>query len=171
MKKVSIFVISLWISPSVFSQTSFNASSHTAVINGQTFEYSIGEMSLISTEKSNNLIVTQGYLQPHRNDGSNSNQASTGFDNLVQLVKVYPVPTNNVLNIEMIETLSGDFNFQLLDAAGKMISSKNEAQTINNQKWTMDLSALASGNYFLMLQQKDATGKEQQASFKIQKTN
>jgi hypothetical protein len=60
---VSMAVLAL-ISSDAFCQHTLNVSSHSAAIKGLTFDYSIGEMTLVSTERNANLIVTQGLLQP-----------------------------------------------------------------------------------------------------------
>ena len=48
------------ITPSVI-----NASGYSGTISGQVFDWSIGEMTLVSTYTGSTLIVTQGLLQPY----------------------------------------------------------------------------------------------------------
>ncbi|MBK7763125.1 MAG: hypothetical protein IPI46_07095 [Bacteroidetes bacterium] len=88
------------------AQTSLNSASNRATINGNTFEYSIGEMTLISTEHSGNLIVTQGYLQPAADATSSQNHSDDGLNTLSSLIKVYPNPTDNILFIETPDVLN-----------------------------------------------------------------
>ena len=168
----ALILSSVFASSSVYAQTTINAASNSAEINGIRFEYAIGEMTLISTEKNTNLIVTQGFLQPNSSGkGAHDATSDDQLSNLAGLIKVYPNPTDNILFIEASETLQGDFNFQLMDVSGKIIMDKKSAQTLASQKWNLNLSALAAGSYFLMVNQTNAQGKNQITSFKIQKTN
>lgn len=48
------------------AQSTLNVAGNSAKINGMTFDYSIGEMTLVSTERNANIIVTQGYCNPPR---------------------------------------------------------------------------------------------------------
>lgn len=164
---------SVFVSSAGFAQTTINAASNSAEINGVRFEYSIGEMTLISTEKNANLVVTQGFLQPNTAPGTKASDAASDnqLSNFANLIKVYPNPTENILFIEATETLSASFDFQLMDVSGKIIMDKKAAQMLSTQKWNLNLSALAAGSYFLMMNQTDAQGKNQITSFKIQKTN
>ncbi|MEZ5047343.1 MAG: hypothetical protein R2831_10170 [Chitinophagaceae bacterium] len=67
-----------------------NVASHTATIQGMTFDYSIGEMALISTEHQSKLIITQGLLQPS-NASSSSAHASdpNSINQLLDYIKVF----------------------------------------------------------------------------------
>lgn len=173
MKKITLLPLILagcLFGSRAFAQSGINVTGNSATIQGMRFDYSIGEMTLVSTQKAGNIIVTQGLLQPNSAGKSSSggNISGTAFE---QLLKVYPNPSENFVFIESDEALAADFDFQLLDVSGKTIFNKENATQINPYKWKLDLSALAAGNYFIMLQQSNETNQKQQASFKIQKTN
>jgi Secretion system C-terminal sorting domain len=153
-----------------YAQTTINAASHTAIINGATYDYSIGEMTLVTTERNNNLIVTQGYLQPQSKVNTNDGQVvQSNLDNLSDQIKVYPNPTENLLFIETNDAIADQVVFQLLDATGRIVLRKNEEQAIGSNKYALNLSALAAGSYYLILQRATKNSQENTLSFKIQK--
>jgi hypothetical protein len=165
-----LVTVFLGFSSITYAQTTINAASNKAVINGVTFDYSIGEMTLVTTERNNNLIVTQGYLQPQPNSSSNDGQAvQTHFDDLADQIKVYPNPTENLLFIETNDAIADQVVFQLLDATGRVVLRKNEEQAIGSNKYSLNLSALAAGSYYLILQRATKNSQENTLSFKIQK--
>jgi hypothetical protein len=176
MKKVKLFkrmafAFGVLASSTGFSQTTINVAGNAATINGITFEYAIGEMTIISTEKTPNLIVTQGFLQPS-NLSENTKQATTNkIDPFLQLVKVYPNPTSNLIFIESQEQFNDTFNIQLIDASGKSVLGNDKATNVSPQKRSIDLGQLASGSYFLIISLKNIEGEQHTTSFKIQKTN
>ena len=156
-----------------FSQTTINAASNSAIIDGNIFDYSIGEMTLVSTERNANIIVTQGYLQPNAASSSSPTDDSappSSLANLANKVSVYPNPTENILYIEMEETSKGSVSLQLLDATGKIVLRKTENFVEGNNKYSLDLSAIAAGNYYLLLRNSNAVANKE-LSYKIQKAH
>ncbi len=155
---VLIFLITSY--SQVEAQTTINVTSHSASINGIVYDYSIGEMTMISTERASNLIVTQGILQPNSRT-SKTDEVISKID-FVDFVKVYPNPTSNILFIELTDTENA--TFQLFDALGKILVDTKSI----GMKSRIDLSAFAIGNYNLVV--KNDTNQTQKMSFKIQKT-
>ena len=103
-KKVNLILVFVAffsvMSLNAFCQQAINVSGHSATINGLKFDYSIGEMTLVTTEKNATLIVTQGLLQPNSSgSGANTNPGNTNIS-LSDLIKVYPNPTDNILFVE-----------------------------------------------------------------------
>jgi hypothetical protein len=142
-----------------FCQNAINVSSCTANINGIVHDYSIGEMAMVASEQNNNLIITQGVIQPII--ASIKTKDEVIKTDLIDFVKVYPNPTKNMLSIELIET--DNVNLQLFDALGKLIlEMKNRTQ-----KTIIDMTSYSIGNYYLLaFNPKDQT---QKISFRIQK--
>jgi hypothetical protein len=95
-----------------FSQNTVNVTSHTATIHGIVYDYSIGEMTMIATVRNNNLIITQGIIQPI-NASLKINDEVIKTD-LIDFVKIYPNPIKNLLFVELIEIENA--NIQLFDA-------------------------------------------------------
>ncbi len=144
----------------VNAQTTINVTSHSASINGIVYDYSIGEMTMTTTERASNLIITQGVLQPnYRNSTTDEVISKNDFEDFA---KVYPNPTSNLLFIELIDTENA--TFQLFDALGKILIDTKSTE----MKSSIDLSAFATGNYYLVV--KNDTKQTQKMSFKIQKT-
>lgn len=155
-----------------FSQQTLNVAGHSAKINGMSFDYSIGEMTLISTERNPNLIVTQGLLQPS-GPGSAASDASSGntLNQLADRIQVYPNPTQHELFVETYETVIADYGLNLFDGAGKIVLSREGKTVVGVNRFTLDLQSLAGGTYYLMVRKNGENGQPQNYSFKIQKMN
>lgn len=154
------------------AQSTFNVSGGFATINGNTYEYSVGEMVLVSTERTANLIVTQGVLQPHTSgSGSGATDASENLLSSSSAIKVYPNPTQNVINIETVEATDATMNLHIVDALGKTVYRKEVQASAGVYRHSVDMSSYASGTYYLQMH-KTANGVASQTySFKIQKVN
>jgi hypothetical protein len=162
MKKQKQFLLLLglfFISKISYSQGAINVTSNTIKINGIIHDYSIGEMTMITTEMNANLIVTQGILQPG-NFTKKTNDEILKSD-LIDFVKVYPNPTENLLFVELLNAENA--TIQLFDAVGKMILETKST----TQKSTIDLSPYSTGNYYLVVF--SPNNQTQKMSFKIQK--
>lgn len=155
-----------------YSQQTLNVAGNSANINGMLFDYSIGEMTIVSTDRNANLIVTQGMLQP-LGSGSVANDApgNTTLSDLSENIKVYPNPTQNILFVETYETQVADYSYQLMDGLGKVVLNKEGQTQIGLNKFVLDLQSYASGNYYLMIRKPNPTGQLENYSFKIQKMN
>lgn len=66
-------------------------------------------------------------------------------------MKAFPVPANDVLNIEMATTEEGVFSVQLMDATGRIILSRtNESLEAGiSRTITMDVGNVVSGSYMI----------------------
>ena len=161
------------ISSEATAQQTINVAGNSAVIYGMTFDYSIGEMTVVSTAKSGNLIVTQGLLQPHNSTGSanTTNADNQHIRSMAGMINVYPNPTSNILYIETKDEQAGQFIYQLFDATGKLVASSKEMQKEGANKYSFNLQSFASGSYFLMIQKSSESGNIEAISYKIQKTN
>lgn len=164
-----IFIILLTInSEQVYSQTSFNAGSHHATIGQSQFEYSFAEMSLVSTERNSNLIVTQGYHQPHLNSSATSTLHETPW---AANVKVYPNPVQNMLNVEINLIQFDEINIEFIDLSGKILFQQLINQKNGYNILTMNLSEYAAGAYVLILRPINNPFNHKPISFNIQKIN
>ncbi len=159
------------MSLNAFSQQAINVSSHSANINGLRFDYSIGEMTLVTTERNTNLIVTQGLLQPDGSGSKNQPQPGNTSIPINDMVKVYPNPTSNILFVESVENTEAETSYQLFDAAGKIVISKTITLKAGPNKFSLDLESYAAGAYYLMVRKPNAQGILENYSYKIQKTN
>ena len=156
----------------LLAQQAINVAGHSATINGMRFDYSIGEMTLISTSRNQSLIVTQGLLQPTNTNTQNSQSSpATVHDALTSEIKVYPNPTDNILFVESNEAAAISIVFKLFDASGKVILSENADWHAGSNKITLDMRNYAAGAYYLMISKPERQGQTTNLSYKIQKTN
>ncbi|MFZ4753837.1 MAG: T9SS type A sorting domain-containing protein [Chitinophagaceae bacterium] len=153
---------------SLYAQNTLNVSGNSAKINGMTFDYSIGEMTLVSTEHQSNFIITQGLLQPNQSASGQSTSPSD-LNQWQNLVKVYPNPSDNLVYAEWQADKTADCSYQLFDATGKVVLKGNYQQVSGNNKIRLELQSLAAGTYYLMLTGLVAEDAQEQFSFKIQK--
>ncbi len=68
------------------------------------------------------------------------------------LVSIYPNPAKNTLYIQIDAANKGNYNIQLLDAAGKKIAQKQTMVQLGLQSIPIDVSRYAQGFYLLLLQ-------------------
>lgn len=140
-------------------------------MNGMTFHYSIGEMTLINTAQNPNLIVTQGFLQPIGSENAAMANPSNTISTWGDLIKVYPNPTENILNVESVENVDIEISYQFFDATGKVVLSEKVMWHAGSNKFSLDLKNYAAGSYYLMIRKPNASGNLENFSYKIQKTN
>ncbi|MBL7712873.1 MAG: hypothetical protein JNL13_10425 [Chitinophagaceae bacterium] len=148
------------ISPSVL-----NASGGSQSIGPNTFEWSVGEMTLVSTASAGSVVVTQGLLQPV--------QAPSAIGNTVMSLEelsVFPVPASSVLNIKPAFKQGGSLDLLLLDATGRTIVHSETVLKSGTEMQQLNISALANGSYMLNVSYKTA-GTLSHQSYKIQKIN
>jgi hypothetical protein len=69
----------------------------------------------------------------------------------VVTASVYPVPANDLLNMELTTTAAGTFSFLLMDATGRQVMTQgNQALDAGEQRLiTFDVGALVNGIYLL----------------------
>lgn len=144
--------------------STLNSTGGSAVIGGNTYEYSIAEMSLVNTASASGIIVTQGTLQPTSNS-SGIQLAAIADDEL----KVFPVPTSGIINIQPRFNNTGILHFTLLDAAGKNVVENSANLSSGKEIQQLNIDAYASGNYLLNISYETKSGTFQKV-YKIQKT-
>lgn len=158
---LSLLAVGMLFAFNSSAQTAFSVTSNSATIQGHTFEYVIGEMAVIQTDRNPSIIVTQGFLQP-----VNGNKPSGVNNQDNHAIKVYPNPTDNIVFIESLDELTGNLDFTLFDATGKVLQNNPLAQ---NAKFSVDLSSYAVGNYYIIINHTNPEGKLNKYSYKIQK--
>ena len=125
--------------------STLNAAGKTAVISGDEFEWSVGQMALVSTFTNPSIIVTQGVLQPDDNLPS----GVPNYTPLAKQLQVFPNPATSVVNIKYSSQGQGTLSYRLLDMGGKLINT----QTINVTQATtteqVNISELACATYML----------------------
>ena len=146
--------------------STLNATGGSATIGSNNFEWSVGEMTMVSTFTAPGIVVTQGVLQPDDN--------TTGVVNANALndkVHVFPVPTSAVLNVQYSFATKGTLSCRLTDAAGKAILTRTVSVSPGNDQQQLNIATLPAANYMLEVTYKTDDAKEQQTTFKVQKLN
>lgn len=138
-------------------------------ISGNHYACVIGEMTLIQTQTSPGLMITQGYLQPHEaallpNDIERLSFAENN-------IQIYPNPTQGELIIDIKGEKFGQGQITLMDAGGKTVYHANVPAKSSYQQHRIQMQPFASGNYVLSLQEVGGSGHIQPRSYLIQKTN
>ncbi len=73
-------------------------------------------------------------------------------DNENTIVKLYPNPVNNELNLSINSPLPDNVKLQIVDASGKMIRQQARQVATGSNSLTIDITKLASGVYYLSIQ-------------------
>jgi len=143
--------------------STLNSAGGSAVIGGNTYEWSLGEMTVVSTYSDANLVVTQGLLQPFNlSNGIHEHQLSAGA------LQVFPNPAEDVLFLQPAFKQGDKLSFALLDMTGKTILREEKTLITGKELQTIRLTALAAGNYMLQVAV-ITNGENYNTGYKIQK--
>jgi len=145
------------------SPSTLNATGGNAVIAGNMYEWSIGEMTLVHTATSGTLTVTQGLLQPKASQVG-INDVPLSLDQL----SVYPNPTGNFVYLESKLNAAAELQYSLYDVLGKSLIFRTFKIPSGKEKIMIDLAPFAAGNYYLNVQVQQQ-GKQYHNSFEIKK--
>lgn len=138
-------------------------------------DWSVGEMTSVETyygTSNNNSVfisrqisLTTGFLQLFDNFHFHNNPAVSvlTYDD----VRLYPVPTTGILNVECRQKLTGNLVISVFDPAGAKIDSRKAALQFSDYKQTWDFSGKAAGTYFINLQLVTDKGVVKSGTFKF----
>lgn len=134
------------LAQSIGPQT-LNAAGGSAVVAGNNYEWSIGEMVAVNTVTASNITVTQGLLQPILQ--------TTGIDDVNFNwggIQIYPNPVNDRLQIKFNMEEQLDVVVQLMDVTGRIYTTEKFSKKNGMNIFEIDCSALSSGAYILNLE-------------------
>lgn len=140
-----------------------NSTGGSAIISGNTYEWSAGEMTSVSTSQAGNIIITQGLLQPV--NGSAAIEENNSFPGLFL---VYPVPTFQTLVLEPHFETGGKLEWVLYSTWGKELQRQNVQLHTGTETQILDLSILPAAHYFLRLRFESPAGLKY-SSYTVQK--
>lgn len=143
--------------------STLNAAGGSGSIAGNSFEWSVGEMTMITTFSSASLVVTQGLLQPLT--------GSTGVPNspfLTSHLAVFPNPADAVLYLQPKFQGPATLGYALFDMAGRIVLSREVVLKTGNEQQSLVLGHLAAGQYMLSVTLEEK-GQTHRAGYKIQK--
>lgn len=143
--------------------STLNASGGSAVLGGRTYEWSIGEMTLVNTAITSSIVVTQGLLQPER--------GVTAVDdrNILKYLSVFPNPANNTINYTFNSPQQGVIGLRLMDMSGKVIQEKSNDVKTGMNTGQLDISSLAAATYLLQVNLSSGETIIETTAYKIQK--
>lgn len=115
-------------------------------IGGQSFDFAVGEMTLVNTLSASNIVVTQGVLQPHPPLTGIATVQTAG-----KSIRVYPNPaTDHIWITPQFDTRSQLF-IAVYDIAGKKLIENGFAHGAGSGEHRLDIRSLASGQYLLIV--------------------
>ena len=149
---LSVIAIFLFFSLPAFSQLNtqavVNATGNSATNSGLTLEWSVGEMSLVTTTESvsNKFVLTNGFLQPNR-VSKNQDLPAFGADEIT----VLPNPTHGQCAVKIETKQQGVITIAVHDANGKKLLAKKTVSFVGPLVERLDLSAQPSGTYVVQI--------------------
>ena len=137
----------------VFGQESVNTSGGDISSSTGAVSYSVGQ-SIYGIVNGTGGSMTQGVQQPYKVVVSNVGDVGVEIN-----LSILPNPTSDFLHLTFEEYINYKASFQLIEGRGNII----QKALVQNMVTSLDLSALASGIYYLQV----ATESEIIKSFKI----
>ena len=124
----------------------FSSFGESVSSSGITFTYSVGEpITPTYFSTANNLILTQGFLQPEKSDISAiENQELQGGS-----FTVFPNPSSGVYTIKADSDKK--FNYQLYNTEGKLVYVGNQLQSAGQHSVIVHVEHLSQGLYYLRI--------------------
>ena len=122
-------------------------------------DWSMGESTIVETFYGRNATstsnvglewnVTSGILQPYDNTNIIFNYLIPTWTN--QEIRLFPIPTHNIVFIDFRSITTGKITIQLLGRDGKTIGTKEFNHTNGNSTRQWNLSNQPSGIYFFRI--------------------
>lgn len=143
--------------------STLNSAGKSSNIGPDTYEWSVGEMAVVSTYTSGSLVVTQGVLQPF--------DAALGVpanNRIAKNLNMFPNPAQDVLFLQPAFQPGTSLSYSLQAIDGKVLRSATTQLPTGSEKQTLQLNALAAGNYMLLVQVTE-NGRTFTNNYKIEK--
>jgi hypothetical protein len=141
-----------------------NATGGGGTVSGSYFDYSVGEMTLVSTFSGAGITVTQGLLQTNLFPNLGVPKPT-----LSHLAEVFPNPASDFVTLRYSSSLPGRLCYRLMDMGGRVVL---EHRTDIYQGVTQEqicLTGIAAAPYLLAVSFSTPGGGSETASFKIDK--
>ncbi len=168
---LSATLCNLTVSAQSISPATLNVGGGSFTNNYLKLEWSIGEATVVeSFQIGSNYIITNGVLQPYTTTAVVASNATPQWG--MADLRIYPVPTQSIVNINFLSSLKGKMRMELLDNNMRLLGTQefNYYGTNGTRQW--DLSKYANGNYFFrIILVADDNSTLKQGSFRIQKIN
>ena len=138
----------LWVAGATaqsIGPSTINAAGGSATVGGNTHEWSIGEMTIVSTNTAGSVTVTHGVLQPFKSSTLVNDPA------FASLLNVFPNPAQSILSIRHSDLGTGAIAYALTDATGKIVARRSEPLA-GPATHTLNIEPLAAGVYLLSIE-------------------
>lgn len=126
------------------AQSTINASGGSKSFPIGIFDYSIGEMMVVSTNSNAGITVTQGLLQVENATLGTSEEILSKQD-----LTVFPNPTVDLLYLKPSLEGGGELLIEIFDLQGRRISEYEFDLKTGLEKQKLDLSFLQDATYML----------------------
>ena len=141
-----------------------NAAGNSKVIGSNQFDWSVGEMSIVSTFSTPGIVITQGVLQPSETD-----HTGVPVTTLNKQLQVFPNPASSVVNLEYDAQSAGILTYDLMDITGKIITKKVVKVKPGTTTEQISVSDLACATYMLKVSVSSNNAAPEIVSYKIEK--
>lgn len=165
MNHIGLLALLGFLPFSITAQSTLNATGGSQTLSSGTYDYSVGEMMVISTQSNAVITVTQGLLQI---EDPSLGVSQSVFSN--HNLKVYPNPVDNILYIKPDLQGAGELTVKLFDLHGRRILQKNFSLQTGLEKQQLNLSTLQQATYMLTVQF-DRGKQSYRQSYKIIKSS
>lgn len=128
------------------------------------FDWSLGETALIETQYSpgGHLILTNGFLQPV------SLPAPAGQVFLPGEIRIFPNPTRDHVEVNLLLAGPGQASVTVYDALGRWVYRKQYQQSLTGSPILIDLRTYTAGAYLLKLEYMQEGGSSKKTgAFKL----
>ena len=139
-----LFLLMVILPSTLTAQDVLNSTGGSHSFSGGVYEFSIGEMTEISTERNDDIIVTQGLLQIEDVSLGVSHEAI-----LIHDLTVYPNPTKGKLHIKPSLHKSGELSLKLYDLLGRIVLNRSVYLQTGQEEQELDLSFLSEATFML----------------------
>lgn len=144
--------------------STLNSAGGSTNIGTDTYEWSIGELALVSTFTSSSIVVTQGVLQP---------VAPTAIDDVSTVaaqLQVYPNPAGEELHLSCTPVADVTLALSLCDMTGRQLYNQSfELRKGVAFSQTIPMASYAAGQYLLSAYPAGGSAAKAAATFHIQK--
>jgi hypothetical protein len=101
--------------------------------------YRLRQVDMSGHENLSGVVPVSFSADPAREMASSANN----------LLKAWPVPARDVLNLSVQNDYTGDVTIRVYDQVGKLVASRNATVTARNAEVKQDVSQLNAGIYFI----------------------
>jgi len=168
MKKVIllipfILVAAVTVHAQSIGPATLNATGGYTTIGTNEFEWSVGEMTLVTTFSTSGIVVTQGVLQPR--------DIPTGIPHTALLTNliVFPNPATSVVNLQYTSAGQGKLTYRLMDMAGQLIRSAAVDVKQGTTSEQINIAPLACATYLLEIAVNMEGNPTEMTTYKIDK--